>query len=279
MRNKGRRYHCNYNRNCRGGNLPPAMGSETFGLGDESMQLNNKIAIVTGASRGIGRAISLKLASCGADIAAIYAGNDEKAMALCEEIRAMGVRAEAFKCDVSDFAAAKETVEAVKKDFGTVDILVNNAGITRDGLIMAMKEEAFDEVLDVNLKGAFNMVRHCTAIFVRNRSGKIINISSIAGIIGNAGQANYSASKAGLIGLTKATARELASRYVCCNAIAPGFITTDMTADIKEDNPLLASIPLGRAGMPEEVADLVAFLCTADYITGEVIRIDGGLAT
>ena len=188
------------------------------------------------------------------------------------------MRAEAFQCDVTDFAAVKETVEAVKKSFDTIDILVNNAGITRDGLIMAMKEEAFDDVIDVNLKGAFNMIRHCTPIFVRKRSGGIINISSIAGIIGNAGQANYSASKAGLIGLTKSVARELASRNVRCNAIAPGFIETDMTAGIGPDNPLMASIPLGRPGLPEEVAELAAFLCGASYITGEVIRIDGGMA-
>ena len=243
------------------------------------MQLNNKVAIVTGASRGIGRAIALKLAACGADIAVVYAGNADKAAEVCGEIRKTGVRAEAFQCDVSDYAAAKKTVDAVKGAFGTIDILVNNAGITRDGLLMAMKEDAFDSVIDVNLKGAFNMTRHCTAIFVRNRSGKIVNISSIAGLIGNAGQANYAASKAGLIGLTKATARELASRNICCNAIAPGFIETDMTADIGAENPLMASIPLGRAGLPEEVAELVAFLCGADYITGEVIRIDGGLAT
>ena len=242
------------------------------------IDLKNKIALVTGASRGIGRAIALKLASCGADIAIIYAGNAEKAAEVCEEARKKGVRAEAFRCDVSDFTATKEIVEAVKVTFGTIDILINNAGLTRDGLIMSMKEDAFDEVLDVNLKGAFNMTRHCSAVFVRKRSGKIINISSIAGIIGNAGQANYAASKAGLIGLTKATARELASRNICCNAIAPGFIITDMTADIGKDNPLMASIPLGRAGLPEEVANLAAFLCGADYITGEVIRIDGGLA-
>ena len=242
------------------------------------MQLDNKVALITGASRGIGRAIALKLADCGADIAAVYTGNADKAAEVCEEIRKTGVRAEAFKCDVSDFASAKETVEAVKKAFGTVDILVNNAGVTRDGLIMAMKEEAFDEVLDVNLKGAFNMTRHCAAIFIKKRSGKIINISSIAGLIGNAGQANYSASKAGLIGLTKATARELASRNICCNAIAPGFIKTDMTSGISPENPLMAAIPLGRQGLPEEVAELAAFLCGADYITGESIRIDGGLA-
>ena len=240
--------------------------------------LNGKVALVTGASRGIGKAIALKLASLGADVAVIYSGNADKAAEVCEEARGAGVRAEAFKCDVSIFAETKETVEAVKKEFGTIDILVNNAGITRDGLVMSMKEDAFDNVIDINLKGAFNMIRHCTAIFVKNRSGKIINISSVAGIIGNAGQANYSASKAGLIGLTKSVARELASRNVCCNAIAPGFVETDMTADIDASNALMAAIPLGRVGQPEEIAELVAYLCKADYVTGEVIRIDGGLA-
>ena len=240
--------------------------------------LNGKVALVTGGSRGIGKAVALKLASLGADIAVVYAGNAEKAAEVCEEIRALGVRAEMFQCDVADFAAAKETVENVKQSLGTIDILINNAGITRDGLVMSMKEDAFDLVLDTNLKGAFNMIRHCVSIFVKKRSGKIINVSSVAGIMGNAGQANYSASKAGLIGLTKSVARELASRNVCCNAIAPGFIKTDMTEDIDPEHPLMKAIPLGRVGLAEEVAELTAFLCTADYITGEVIRIDGGMA-
>lgn len=242
--------------------------------------LNGKVAIITGASRGIGRAVALKFAELGADIAVIYAGNEEKAQEVVNKAREYSVRAEAFKCDVSDFSAVKETVEEVKKMLGTVDILVNNAGITKDSLIMSMKEEAFDSVVDINLKGAFNMIRHCCPIFVRKRSGKIINISSVAGLLGNPGQANYSASKAGLIGLTKSVARELASRNVCCNAIAPGFIRTDMTENISSDNPLMASIPLGRIGLPEEIAELAAFLAQdyANYITGEVIRIDGGLA-
>lgn len=242
--------------------------------------LNGKVAIITGASRGIGRAIALKFAELGADIAVVYAGNEEKAREVVNKAREYSVRAEAFKCDVSDFSAVKETVEEVKKMLGTVDILVNNAGITKDSLIMSMKEEAFDSVVDINLKGAFNMIRHCCPIFVRKRSGKIINISSVAGLLGNPGQANYSASKAGLIGLTKSVARELASRNVCCNAIAPGFIQTDMTENITNDNPLMASIPLGRIGLPEEIAELAAFLAQdcANYITGEVIRIDGGLA-
>ena len=240
--------------------------------------LNGKVALITGASRGIGRAIALKLASLGADIAVIYSGNSSSAGEVCREAGELGVRAEAFLCDVSDYQAAKRTVEAVKQSFGTVDILINNAGITRDGLLISMKEDDFDRVVGVNLKGAYNMIRHCAGIFVRKRSGSIINISSIAGIIGNAGQTNYSASKAGLIGLTKSAARELASRNIRCNAIAPGFIKTDMIEDISADAPLMASIPLGRTGSPDEVAELAAFLCEAEYITGEVIRIDGGLA-
>ncbi len=241
--------------------------------------LKGKVALVTGASRGIGRAIALKFAALGADLAVIYAGNEEKAREVCLAAQELGVRAEAFRCDVSNFDAAKKTVDAVKSALGSVDILVNNAGVTKDGLILSMKEEAFDVVIDTNLKGAFNMIRHCAPIFLKKRSGKIINIASISGLIGNAGQANYSASKAGLIGLTKSVARELASRNVCCNAIAPGFIRTEMTENL-EDSPLLASIPLGRMGMPEEVAELAAFLAqdVSNYITGEVIRIDGGLA-
>jgi len=242
------------------------------------MSISGQVALVTGASRGIGKSVALKLAALGADIAAIYSGNADKAAEVCRTAREMGVRAEAFQCDVSDFDAVKETIDAVKLRFGTIDILINNAGIARDGLIMTMKEEAFDSVLDVNLKGAFNMIRHCAAIFVKKRGGKIVNISSVAGIIGNAGQANYSASKAGLVGLTKSIARELASRNVCCNAIAPGFIKTDMTEGFAPDSPLAAAIPLGRFGSPEEVAELAAFLCGTDYITGQVICIDGGLA-
>ncbi len=242
--------------------------------------LNGKVALVTGASRGIGRAIALKLAELGADVAVIYAGNSEKAMEVVQKACAFGVRCEAFQCDVSDFEAAKKTVGDIKAALGPIDILVNNAGITKDGLVMSMKEQAFDDVIDVNLKGAFNMIRHCCPMLIKKRKGKIINISSVSGIMGNPGQANYSASKAGLIGLTKSVARELASRNICCNAIAPGFIATDMTEDLAENNPLKTAIPFGRAGLPEEVAELAAFLAQdcSDYITGEVIRIDGGLA-
>ena len=243
--------------------------------------LNGKTALVTGGSRGIGRAIALKLASQGADIAVIYAAGAEKAQQVCDEITAMGRHASAFQCNVADFAQVKQTVAAVKTEFGGVDILVNNAGITKDGLLAMMKESDYDDVVDTNLKGAFNFIRHCCPLMMKKRSGKIINITSVSGIIGNAGQANYAASKAGLIGLTKSTARELAVRGICCNAIAPGFIATDMTAhEVASDNPLIAQIPLGRMGTPEEIAELAAFLAgpASDYITGQVIQIDGGLA-
>ena len=168
-------------------------------------------------------------------------------------------------------------VAAIKADFGTVNILVNNAGITRDGLLAMMKEEAFDAVLDTNLKGAFHMIRHCTPLFLRNKGGCIINISSVSGLMGNAGQCNYAASKAGLIGLTKSVAKELASKGIRCNAIAPGFIRTDMTGS-QEENPLLAMIPLGAMGEPEDVAQAAAYLACAGYVTGEVLRVDGGIA-
>ena len=242
--------------------------------------LNGKVALITGGSRGIGRAIALKFASLGADIAVIYAGNQEKAEQVCLEAQGMGVRAQAFQCDVADFKQVAVTVDAVKHAMGTIDILVNNAGITKDGMILNMKEEAFDAVVDTGLKGAFNMIRHCSALFVKKRSGKIINISSVSGLMGNAGQANYSAAKAGMIGLTKTVAKELATRNVCCNAIAPGVIETDMTRQILDKSPLMERIPMGRVGKPEEVAELAAFLAQdiSDYITGEVIRIDGGLA-
>ena len=240
--------------------------------------LKGKTAIITGGSRGIGKAIACKLASMGADIAVIYAGNTEAAESVCRECReAYGRSAKAYQCDVSDFAAVKETVGRIKADFGTAHILVNNAGITRDGLLAMMKEEDYDAVLDTNLKGAFNMIRHCAGLFIRNREGCIINITSVAGIMGNAGQCNYSASKAGLIGLTKSVARELAPKGIRCNAIAPGFIATDMT-DNQADNPLLERIPLGRMGGTGDVAEAAAYLATAAYVTGVVLRVDGGIA-
>ena len=244
------------------------------------MSLNGKTALVTGASRGIGRAIALRLAEDGANVAVIYAGNADKAEAVVNEITALGVNAKAYRCNVADSAAVNETVKAVTNDLGKIDILVNNAGITRDGLMLRMKDEDFDAVLDTNLKGAFNMVRACYSGFIRKKSGRIINISSVSGIMGNAGQANYSASKAGVIGLTKSVARELASRGITCNAVAPGFIQTDMTENLGDNNPLLNSIPLGRMGKPEDIAAAVAFLASdsAAYITGEVLKVDGGLA-
>ena len=244
------------------------------------MSLNGKTALVTGASRGIGRAIALRLAEDGANVAVIYAGSADKAEAVVNEITALGVNAKAYRCNVADSAAVNETVKAVTNDLGKIDILVNNAGITRDGLMLRMKDEDFDAVLDTNLKGAFNMIRACYSGFIRKKSGRIINISSVSGIMGNAGQANYSASKAGVIGLTKSVARELASRGITCNAVAPGFIQTDMTENLGDNNPLVTSIPLGRLLKREDIAYAVPFLASdsAAYITGEVLKVDGGLA-
>lgn len=244
------------------------------------MMLEGKIALVTGASQGLGKAIAIKLAENGADIAVIYVGPQEPALEVCREIEAMGRRAKAYPCDVRDEQAVESTVKAVSADLGKTDILVNNAGVTRDGLMISMKDEDYDLVLDINLKGAFHMIRACYRDFMRKKSGKIINISSIAGLVGNVGQVNYSASKAGLIGMSKSVAKELGSRGVCCNCIAPGFIETDMTKDIKDDNPLLLQVPMRRMGSPEDVANLALFLASpySDYITGETIRVDGGLA-
>ena len=240
--------------------------------------LKGKTAVVTGGSRGIGKAIVLKFASLGANVAVIYAGNTAAAEGVCAECReSFGTDARAYQCDVADFSAVKDTVAKIKADSGAAQILVNNAGITRDGLVAMMTEEAFDAVLDTNLKGAFNMIRHMTALFLKAKEGCIINISSVSGLMGNAGQSNYSASKAGLIGLTKSVAKELAPKGIRCNAVAPGFIQTEMTED-QADNPLLKLIPLGRMGAPEEVAEAAAFLATANYITGEVLRVDGGIA-
>lgn len=240
--------------------------------------LKGKTAVVTGGSRGIGEAIAYKLASMGANVAVIYAGNASAAERVCEKCRQeYSVEAKAYRCNVADFSAAKETTAKIKADFGSAQILVNNAGITRDGLLALMKEEDFDAVLATNLKGAFNMIRHMTGLFIRAREGAIVNITSVAGMMGNAGQCNYSASKAGLIGLTKSVAKELAPKGIRCNAVAPGFIETDMTGN-QAANPLLNLIPLGKMGKPDDVADAVAYLVTANYVTGEVLRVDGGIA-
>ena len=238
-----------------------------------------KVALVTGGSRGIGAAVVKQFASQGADVAVVYAGNQELAEALCAQCAAdYGVKAIAYRCDVAEQvkACVQKTLDAFG---GRVDILVNNAGITQDGLLAMMKQEAFDRVLDVDLKGAFHFIRHCTGLFLRKKAGAIINVASVSGLIGNAGQANYSAAKAGLIGLTKAVAKELAPKGITCNAVAPGFVATDMTKDLEgQDNALLSAIPLGRMGQPEEVAEAVAFLAQSPYITGEVLRVDGGIA-
>ena len=240
--------------------------------------LKGKTAIVTGGSRGIGAAIVSKLASMGANIAVIYAGNQTAAEAVCEKCRKdHGVEAKLYQCNVASFEETKVAVAAIKADFGTVHILVNNAGVTKDGLLAMMSEGSWDAVLDTNLKGAFNMIRHCTGLFLRAKEGCIINISSVSGLMGNAGQCNYSASKAGLVGLTKSVAKELAPKGIRCNAIAPGFIRTDMTGT-QENNPLLSMIPLGRMGEGSEVAEAAAYLATANYVTGEVLRVDGGIA-
>ena len=241
--------------------------------------LTGNVALITGASRGIGAACAKKLAALGADIAVIYAGNAEKANEVCTACQALGVRARAYQCNVADFDAVKQTVAAVKAELGSVNILVNSAGITRDGLVAAMREADFDAVIATNLKGTFNMIRHCSRLFLRTGRGRIVNISSVAGVTGNAGQANYSASKAGVIGLTKSVARELAPKGITCNAVAPGFVATDMTAALAlTDEQLRAAVPLGRMARPEEIADAVAFLLQSDYITGQVLCVDGGVA-
>ena len=245
-------------------------------------ELAGRIALITGASRGIGRGIAKKLASLGATVLVNYNGSEEKARAVAAEIVSDGGKAQCVGCDVSDCAACGSMIEEIIKEYGRVDILVNNAGVTRDNLIMRMSEEDYDRVLDTNLKGAFNTIRHLSKHFLKQRCGKIVNISSVSGVLGNAGQANYSASKAGLIGLTKSVARELASRGVCVNAVAPGFIDTDMTQALSEKarEAGVAAVPMGKMGSVEDIAETVAFLAgdRSDYITGQVICVDGGMA-
>lgn len=243
--------------------------------------LKGKTAVVTGASRGIGKAIALKLAELGANIVINYRSSSNSVEELIKEIEAKGSKAIAVQGDVSVFAEAENMMKKAVEAFGSLDILVNNAGITKDGLILRMKEEDFDKVIEVNLKGAFNCIRHATPIMMKQKSGKIINISSVVGVSGNAGQVNYSAAKAGIIGMTKSAARELASRGINVNAVAPGFIQTDMTeilSDKVKENTL-NNIPLKKFGTAQDVANLVSFLASpsADYITGQVINVDGGM--
>lgn len=243
--------------------------------------LKDKVAVITGGTRGIGRAIALKLAKEGANIAINYRSSDKEAEELKKILEEEGVKVLTIKGDVSNFEEAKNLMEKCKEFFGKIDILVNNAGITKDTLIMRMKEEDFDKVIEVNLKGTFNCAKHASAIMLKQRFGKIINMTSVVGIAGNAGQVNYSASKAGVIGLTKSLAKELGSRGITVNAVAPGFINTDMTSSLSEKVKEEASknIPLKRLGNPEDVANLVKFLASdeANYITGQVINVDGGM--
>ena len=244
------------------------------------MILQNKVAVVTGGSRGIGKAIAEKFAAEGASVAILYSSNSASADAVVEEIRNAGGTAKAYQCHVENSDEVGKTIDEVVNDLGKIDILVNNAGITRDKLLMMMKEEDFDDVISVNLKGAYNTMRKVCPMLARQRWGRIINLSSIAGINGNAGQVNYSASKAGVIGMTKSAAREFAGRGITVNAIAPGFVETDMTEKFASDENVMKRIPVGRMGRPDEIASLALFLASdaAAYITGEVIRIDGGLA-
>ena len=244
------------------------------------MELDNKVSIITGSSRGIGKAIALDFAKAGAAVVInATKENDTAKNTLCE-IEALGAKAKLIYADVSKPEEAARLISEAYDTFGKIDILVNNAGITRDSLMLRMDEEAWDSVIDVNLKGPFNCIKAVSRIMMKQKCGSIINMTSVVGITGNAGQANYAAAKAGIIGLTKSTAKELAARNICCNAIAPGFIKTDMTESFWDNEKITESIPSRRMGTPEEVAALAAFLAdsASDYITGEVIRIDGGLA-
>ena len=244
--------------------------------------LTGKTALITGATRGIGRATALMFASEGADIAFTYRTQKEAADSLATEIEALGVRAKAYQSDAADYAQAHETVEDIKSVFGHIDILVNNAGITKDGLMMRMDEQQWDSVIDTNLKSAYNFIHACTPVMARQRSGSIINMTSVVGLSGNAGQCNYAASKAGLIGLAKSIAKEMGPRGIRANCIAPGFIDTDMTSVLPEDmrKDLEKQIPLRRTGTPEDVAKTALFLASdmSSYITGQVINCCGGMA-
>ena len=246
------------------------------------MLLENKIAVVTGAGRGIGRGIALALAREGAMVVVNYNGSKERAEEVVRTIEEAGGKAAAIQCNISDFEAAKEFFANVVKEYGKIDILVNNAGITKDNLMMKMSEEEFQSVIQTNLAGTFHGVKFVTRPMMKQRQGRIINIASVSGVIGNMGQANYSASKAGVIGLTKAAAKELAARNITVNAVAPGFVATEMT-DVLSDSvkeAAVATIPLGRFGEVEDIAETVVFLASdkAKYITGQVICVDGGIA-
>ncbi|WP_053362128.1 3-oxoacyl-[acyl-carrier-protein] reductase [Bacillus sp. FJAT-27251] len=245
------------------------------------MKLEGKVALVTGASRGIGREVALELAREGANVAVNYAGSEAKAAAVAEEIRSLGREAIVIQADVSDADSVEGMVKQTIEAFGRIDILVNNAGITKDNLLMRMKESDWDEVININLKGVFLCTKAVTRQMMKQRSGRIINMSSIVGVSGNAGQANYVAAKSGVIGLTKTTAKELASRGITVNAVAPGFITTDMTDKLNEEtkNEMLKQIPLARLGEPIDIARTVVFLASEDsrYMTGQTLHVDGGM--
>ena len=244
--------------------------------------MDKRVALVTGASHGIGRAIALRLASEDVFVIVNYCGSEQSAKEVVDEIKTQGGDGTSVQCDVSDFTQCGQMISSVIEQYGRLDILVNNAGITKDNLLMKMSDEDFASVIKINLFGAFNTIKHCTRPMMKQRQGRIINISSVSGIIGNVGQANYSASKAGVIGLTKATAKELAARNITVNCIAPGFVDTKMTSVLPErvKEEAVAQIPLKRFGQPEEIAEAVAFLASekAGYITGQVISVDGGIA-
>jgi 3-oxoacyl-[acyl-carrier protein] reductase len=243
--------------------------------------LKGKTAVITGASRGIGKAVAMRLGRAGANLVLNYRSNDEAMDSFLEILEKEGIKAVKAKGDVSNSDDAKELMKIAKDTFGSLDILVNNAGITKDRLIIQMKEEDFDSVIRVNLKGSYNCIKHAAKIMMKQRSGKIVNMASVVGVTGNAGQINYSASKAGVIGMTKSAARELSARNITVNAVAPGFIETDMTKTLveKSGEGMLSGIPLGRLGSPEDVAEAVAFLASdaAAYVTGQVLNVDGGM--
>lgn len=245
------------------------------------LNFEGKSVLVTGGSRGIGREVAIEFAKNGADVAINYTSSEESALNIKEEIEELGRKCKIIKCDVSDFNKVSEMVKDVVNDFGKIDILVNNAGVTKDGLLIRMNEDDFDKVMDINLKGVFNVTKATTKFMMKKKYGKIINMSSVVGIVGNAGQANYCASKAGVIGFTKATAKEFASRNININAIAPGFIETDMTDILPDDikEKMLEQIPQKCAGKAENIADVALFLASdmSEYITGQVINVDGGM--